>query len=94
MSPASDGQYKAQVYRELTGTELYIARAGRFNVEGYPGWNETNDLASAASDRWNRELTHHQVPNPDSGDWRAEGSCGLASARGSDPTRLEPDASV
>ena len=32
--PASDGQYKAQVYIEDGGTELYLAQAGRFNVEG------------------------------------------------------------
>lgn len=59
--PAGDGQFKVQVYPSATGTELYIARAGRFNVEGYLGWNETNDLASAASDRWNKQLTHYQV---------------------------------
>ena len=32
--PATDGQYKAQVYMEDGGTELYLAQAGRFNVEG------------------------------------------------------------
>jgi hypothetical protein len=61
LTPASDGQFKAQVYPDETGTELYIANAGRFNVEGYIGWNETNSLRSQASERWNRELTHHQV---------------------------------
>ena len=33
LSPAGDGQYKAQVYLQDDGTELYIAKAGRFNVE-------------------------------------------------------------
>ncbi|MBI1885559.1 MAG: hypothetical protein HYS09_04490 [Chloroflexi bacterium] len=36
--PASDGQFKIQVYPREDGTILYIARAGRFNVEGYFGW--------------------------------------------------------
>ncbi|MGI9086336.1 MAG: hypothetical protein ACR2HH_01125 [Chthoniobacterales bacterium] len=59
--PAPDGQFKVQVYLSATGTELYIARAGRFNVEGYLGWNESNALESFASDRWNKELAHNQV---------------------------------
>ena len=36
--PASDGQFKVQVYPREDGTILYVARAGRFNVEGYFGW--------------------------------------------------------
>ncbi len=32
--PASDGQFKVQVYPREDGTILYVARAGRFNVEG------------------------------------------------------------
>lgn len=39
LEPASDGQIKAQVYQEKDGIELYIANAGRFNVEGFVGWN-------------------------------------------------------
>ncbi len=39
MTPASDGQYKAQVYEQVGATELYIANAGRFNVESYLGWD-------------------------------------------------------
>jgi len=61
LRPAADGQFKVQVYPEKAGAELYIANAGRFNVEGYLGWNETNSLKSDGSERWNRELTHHQV---------------------------------
>jgi len=33
---AKDGQYKAQLYKEDT-LQLYVARQGRFNVEGYVG---------------------------------------------------------
>lgn len=61
LTPASDGQYKAQVYSSETGTELYIAKAGRFNVESYFGWNETNSIQSTDAERWNRELSHSQV---------------------------------
>lgn len=38
LTPASDGQYKAQVYEQVGATELYIANAGRFNVDSYMGW--------------------------------------------------------
>lgn len=61
LTPAADGQFKAQVYPDAEGAELYIANAGRFNVESYFGWNETNSISSTASERWNRELTHAQV---------------------------------
>ena len=60
LSPASDGQFKAQVYPQLEGTELYIANAGRFNVESYFGWNETNSISLGSPEHWNRELTHSQ----------------------------------
>src|SRR5438105_987098 len=61
LAPASDGQFKAQIYPQPEATELYIANAGRFNVESYFGWNETNSITPITSDRWNRELTHAQV---------------------------------
>ena len=61
LTPASDGQFKAQVYPEVEGTELYIANAGRFNVESYFGWNETNSISPSSAERWNKELTHAQV---------------------------------
>src|SRR6266446_10838576 len=60
LTPASDGQYKVQVYPSDTGTELYIAKAGRFNVESYFGWNETNSISLGSPEHWNRELTHSQ----------------------------------
>jgi len=40
ISPASDGQYKVQVYIQEEGDELYIANTGRFNVESYFGWDQ------------------------------------------------------
>jgi hypothetical protein len=36
--PASDGQFKVQIYPRDDATILYVARSGRFNVEGYFGW--------------------------------------------------------
>jgi hypothetical protein len=61
LTPASDGQFKVQIYPQPEATELYIANAGRFNVESYFGWNETNSISPVTPDRWNRELTHSQV---------------------------------
>jgi hypothetical protein len=61
VAPADDGQYKAQVYLQPEGAELYVANAGRFNVEGYLGWNEfscrTTDEAAVAA----LGLSHSQV---------------------------------
>jgi len=36
--PAPDGQYKAQVFLNSDSIELYLARLGRFNLEGLSGW--------------------------------------------------------
>jgi hypothetical protein len=60
-SPAGDGQYKVQVLLEEESTELYIARAGRFNVEGYFGWDSLTNLADAARLREVPDLSHAQV---------------------------------
>ncbi|MBI2844432.1 MAG: hypothetical protein HYX78_13635 [Armatimonadetes bacterium] len=58
--PAGDGQYKAQVYIDDGGTELYVARAGRFNVEGNMGWAQLERLRDEAPiDK--PELSHSQV---------------------------------
>ncbi|MCX6024454.1 MAG: hypothetical protein NTZ05_22535, partial [Chloroflexi bacterium] len=58
--PASDGQYKAQVYLQ-DGTEFYLARAGRFNVEGYMGWGMLDDTINAAGSTAKPLLSHSQV---------------------------------
>lgn len=47
LRPSSDGQYKVQVYERGKGTELYIANAGRFNVESYLGWSSLESLVKA-----------------------------------------------
>ena len=61
ISPAGDGQYKAQVFLEDDGAELYIAKAGRFNVEGHFGWDELEDLISPARFGILPEFSHTQV---------------------------------
>lgn len=60
-SPAGDGQYKAQVYLQEDGADLYIARAGRFNVESHFGWGELDALIDAASLRTAPEFSHPQM---------------------------------
>jgi hypothetical protein len=61
LSPAQDGQYKAQIYPGPDATELYIANAGRFNVDGYLGWNELNTPVGSATRFQAGQLTHSQV---------------------------------
>ncbi len=59
--PASDGQYKVQVLADLDSTELYIANAGRFNVEAYFGWNELNTPTASAIRETASQFTHCQI---------------------------------
>jgi len=61
ISPAGDGQYKVQVYLQDDGTELYIAKAGRFNVEGHFGWSELEALIDSASLGIVPEFSHSQM---------------------------------
>ena len=44
LEPAQDGQIKAQIYQAKDGTELYLANTGRFNIEGFIGWNNLDLL--------------------------------------------------
>jgi hypothetical protein len=60
LNPASDGQYKVQVYEQEGGTELYIANAGRFNVESYMGWAKLDSLIETTETIF-PELSHIQV---------------------------------
>ena len=61
VSPASDGQYKAMVHLPEHATELYIAQAGRFNVEACYGWTELDSLIELATDGCALEFTHSQI---------------------------------
>ena len=58
--PADDGQYKVQVLFQEDGTELYIARAGKFNVEGYLGWSQL-DIAAESSGPGIPSFSHSQI---------------------------------
>jgi hypothetical protein len=60
-TPARDGQFKVQVFLDPSSTELYIAGIGRFNVDGYFGWNELNSLIDTKVSSLANDLTHSQV---------------------------------
>ena len=57
---AADGQYKVQLLNTRDERELYVARQGRFNVEGCVGF-EVLDHGITTSPRPAIELTHGQV---------------------------------
>lgn len=61
IAPANDGQYKAQVYLQKEGSELYIANAGRHNVESYFGWGYLSSLIETARLTETPVLSHAQV---------------------------------
>jgi len=61
LTPAADGQYKAQVYVDADSIELYVARLGRFNLEGFSGWQQLDQLVSHSPGATLPELTHWQV---------------------------------
>ncbi len=58
---ASDGQYKVQLLSRNDGRELYVARQGRFNVEGYVGLEPIARSLDTALLRQAQNLTHTQV---------------------------------
>lgn len=60
-TPAGDGQYKVQVLLQNDSTELYIAKAGRFNAEGYFGWDGLEDRLDPSNRQIAPELSHSQV---------------------------------
>jgi hypothetical protein len=61
LQPASDGQIKTQIYQEKDNTELYIANAGRFNVEAFIGWTNLELLIDANKIVSIPEFTHSQI---------------------------------
>jgi hypothetical protein len=58
---ASDGQYKVQLQSRNDGLELYIARQGRFNVEGYVGLEPIERSLNSTLLHEAHNLTHPQV---------------------------------
>lgn len=59
--PASDGQYKLQLLAQPSSLELYIARQGRFNVEGYVGMESLERGIESEKLRSAQSLSHSQV---------------------------------
>lgn len=60
-TPASDGQYKAQIYLQDDGTNLYVTKAGRFNVEAYFGWQQLEALRDSNKLQDIPDLSHSQI---------------------------------
>jgi hypothetical protein len=59
--PAKDGQYKAQLITGHGIRELYVARQGRFNVEGYVGFETLDRSIDSKRLREARTFTHCQI---------------------------------
>lgn len=57
--PSSDRQYKVLLFFKKTGTEFYIAKAGKFNVDSYYGTKLLYDVKS--NDIKVPKLSHSQV---------------------------------
>lgn len=72
-TPATDGQYKAQLVADKDGRKLYIARQGRFNVEGYVGFEGISRSLDATRLRAFNDLTHAQVQTLIAGIGRLKG---------------------
>lgn len=60
LKPATDGQYKVQIFDQEKGAELYIPNAGRFNVESYFGWHYLESLITMPQ-TLSPPLSHTQV---------------------------------
>ena len=60
-SPAADGQYKVQIINTHDERELYVARQGRFNVEGYVGLDVLDRGISVPRTEPLAEFSHSQV---------------------------------
>lgn len=61
LTPASDGQFKAQIYFRNGAAELCLARAGRFNLEGQVGWQDLEDMLRTSGRGLVPDLSHSQV---------------------------------
>lgn len=59
--PASDGQIKSSIYIQDDSLELYISNAGRFNIEGYVGWNNFVEKIDSTKLDLIPELNHSQI---------------------------------
>lgn len=60
-TPADDGQYKALLIPGEDTTELYIAKAGKFNVDGFIGWEQAEKLVNLTGNKKIPDLSHSQI---------------------------------
>ncbi|MGE0480232.1 MAG: hypothetical protein AB7Q17_07145 [Phycisphaerae bacterium] len=61
VTPAPDGQYKCQVLIRPDGADLYVASAGRFNVDRHVGWGDLEALRDATPSALLPPLGHPQI---------------------------------
>jgi hypothetical protein len=61
ISPASDGQYKAQIYIREDAIDLNIVGAGRFSMEAYVGWQGMDQIIDTSGVSQIPELSHTQI---------------------------------
>ncbi|MFV1885580.1 MAG: hypothetical protein ACMZ7B_13905 [Balneola sp.] len=59
--PAKDGQYKVQIYHEEGQNELYIANAGRFNIESFFTWEYFKEQVDKSKIVNLPEFSHSQI---------------------------------
>ncbi|MBI2172564.1 MAG: hypothetical protein HYU30_11235 [Chloroflexi bacterium] len=59
--PASDGQYKVMLFFRGGQAELYIAKAGRFNVDAHIGWKRFAEHVGKLEEKVPSDLSHSQV---------------------------------
>lgn len=59
--PAPDGQYKVQIQVSAETLELYLARVGKFNLEGLSGWSQLAYAVNSNNESVMPELSHSQV---------------------------------
>ena len=74
--PASDGQFKVQIYLQDDGTEFYIAKVGRFNVESNFGFEELNKLVDNKLIDIMPDLSHSNVQTLLGAIGKIKGPCG------------------
>jgi hypothetical protein len=61
LTPAGDGQYKVQVYPGGDSAELYLPKAGRFNIDAFFGWEVVDRLVDKSRVASIPDLSHVQI---------------------------------
>lgn len=61
LTPASDGQFKVQIFHQIDQNELYIANAGRFNIESFFGWNYLEEKIDTSRIQTIPDFSHSQI---------------------------------